>query len=78
MKNKQESPSSKEKNYRIRFRDAAQLALIKKASKQQGISFNLFVIHVCETAAKVMLKTKPATGLNIVADAVNEALTSKE
>ncbi len=76
MKKKKESPS-KEKNYRIRFRDAAQLTLVQKAARQQGLSFNLFVIHVCETAAKAILKTKPATGLTVVADAVNEALTER-
>lgn len=70
-------PKNREKNYRIRFRDSDQLALIKKAAAQQGISFNFFVADVCEKTARVLLRNAPVDGSKVVTNAVLEAF-SKE
>lgn len=73
MKTKPKTTHSKEKNIRIRFRDETQVKLIRKAAEQQGLSFNMFVIHASETTAKVVLKKNLPTGLSIVADAAKQA-----
>lgn len=77
MRDKKKTPLKTEKNYRIRFRDADQLALIKKAASQQGIPFNTFVVDVCEKTARLLLKTSPRDGAAVLTNAVNEALTER-
>jgi uncharacterized protein (DUF1778 family) len=77
MSTKKKQLPSPIKNYRIRFRDAGQLSLIKRAAKQQGLSFNMFVTHVCETAAQSILKHKPMSSLDVLTNAVNESLTER-
>jgi predicted HicB family RNase H-like nuclease len=79
IKKKRQSPPlyKQEVSYTIRFRDADQLALIKKVAKQQGISFNGFVIDVCERTAKTLQKTNPRDPQKVVSDAINAALTER-
>lgn len=77
MKDNEEIPAKPEKNYRIRFRDEDQLALIKKAAAEQGIPFNTFVIETCETTARVLLKSSPRDGAKVISNAVHVALTER-
>lgn len=73
MKTKEKTADSKEKSIRIRFRDESQVKFIREAAKQQGLSFNLFVIHASETTAQVLLKKDLPSGLSVVADAAKQA-----
>jgi uncharacterized protein (DUF1778 family) len=77
MKAKKKAPPPAEKNIRIRFKDADQVAMIRKAAERGGLSFNRFVIEVSERVATSLLSTKPQDPLQLINDAVHESLTRK-
>lgn len=76
MPRKDKSTANQEKSVRIRFRDEAQVAVIKKAAKFQDISFNRFVIEIAERGAIVLLKSKQDSKKQLT-DAVTEALSER-
>jgi uncharacterized protein (DUF1778 family) len=71
------NPATEEKSIRIRFRDEAQVAVIKKAAKKQETSFNRFVIEISERAANVLLKSKTHDSKKALTDAATEALSER-
>lgn len=77
MPRKNKNSALEEKSIRIRFRDEAQVAVIKKAAKKQDVSFNRFVIEISERAANVLLKSKTHDGKKVLTDAATEALSER-
>jgi uncharacterized protein (DUF1778 family) len=58
MNTTEKVPYTKIRN--IRFKDAAQVALIKRAAEHHDLSFNAFVVRIMQEAAVLALDLPPA------------------
>jgi uncharacterized protein (DUF1778 family) len=65
-------PEPTNTNYRIRFRDRAQLAVLKRAATKAGLSFNDFVNNCCDVTAEAVLKMPDRFGIELMKAALKE------